>query len=204
MPFGWWFTASFLREQVCNHPSVTCIPSTTRHFSIIHPQQFIHPSFLPFPFIPHPPIIHFIIHPTSHPIVRPIYPSSLVSSFHPPFTPLTVTPSIPFTNDLTGMGADLYRIVFQLYHAPEYYLIIIFVVILCLWRDVTWKFYSRTALPQSYHIVQELQALDRRTNKTERAAARRKACIFYTFSSLFSPILNRGNFKHTIGGSATF
>ena len=46
------------------------------------------------------------------------------------------------------MGADLYRTVFQLYQAPEYYLVIIFVVVLCLWRDVTWKFYARTDLPQ--------------------------------------------------------
>eukprot|EP00026_Physarum_polycephalum_P000972 Phypoly_transcript_00973.p1 GENE.Phypoly_transcript_00973~~Phypoly_transcript_00973.p1 ORF type:complete len:1149 (+),score=209.12 Phypoly_transcript_00973:246-3692(+) len=83
--------------------------------------------------------------------------------------------------DGTSMGADLYRTVFQLYRAPEYYLVIVFVVVLCLWRDVTWKFFARTHLPQSYHIVQELQAMDKRSRKTDRASAR-KIYTGYSFS----------------------
>jgi len=82
----------------------------------------------------------------------------------------------------TSMGADLYKTVFQLYHAGVYYLVIIFVIVLCLWRDVTWKFFSRTSLPQSYHIVQELQALDKLSKKGERKASARKIYTGYSFS----------------------
>lgn len=80
------------------------------------------------------------------------------------------------------MGADLYRAVFQLYEAGTYYLCIIFVIVLCLSRDVLWKYFSRTSLPQSYHIVQEMQALERSNNngKPEKASAR-KICILYSY-----------------------
>lgn len=83
--------------------------------------------------------------------------------------------------DGTSMGADLYRSVFMLYRAPEYYLVIVFVVVLCLWRDVTWKFFQRTDLPESYHIVQEIQAYDTRDRNSNKASAR-KIYTGYSFS----------------------
>lgn len=79
----------------------------------------------------------------------------------------------------TSMGSDLYRSVFQLYEAGTYYLCIIFVIVLCLSRDVIWKFIVRTNLPESYHIVQEIHALE--NGKTETASAR-KIYTGYSFS----------------------
>jgi phospholipid-transporting ATPase len=82
--------------------------------------------------------------------------------------------------DGTSMGADLYRTVFQLYHAGTYYLDIVFVIVLCLARDVLWKFFTRTDLPQSYHIVQELQAIE--TKAKRREASAKKIYTGYSFS----------------------
>jgi hypothetical protein len=133
-----------------------------------------------------PPPTHHRQHTTAN--TPPIPPPTPSPHYHHTIT----TPATPATQSslFLGMGADLYKTVFQLYHAPEYYLVIVFVIVLCLWRDVTWKFFSRTHLPQSYHIVQELQAMDQLSRKTDRAASR-KICIFFSIFLDFLPISKR-------------
>lgn len=81
----------------------------------------------------------------------------------------------------TSMGGDLYRSVFQLYEAGTYFLCIIFVTVLCLSRDVLWKYFARTSLPQSYHIVQEIHALEA-VNKPNEQSSARKIYTGYSFS----------------------
>jgi len=83
--------------------------------------------------------------------------------------------------DGTSMGADLYRSVFQLYQAPYYFWAIIAVPVICLLRDVTWKFVNRTDLPEAYHIVQELEHLDTLRQKDPKAHAH-KPYTGYSFA----------------------
>ncbi len=78
------------------------------------------------------------------------------------------------------MGADLYRTVFQLYTTPLYYFSIIMVPVICLWRDFTWKFIYRTDLPQSYHIVQEIQKIHEKAQN----ASKKKICILFTTTNV--------------------
>jgi len=80
------------------------------------------------------------------------------------------------------MGADLYRVVFELYGAPYYYWCIIAVPVICLFRDVTWKFVLRTDLPESYHIVQELEKIRDRRGSSAAGGKGHKIYTGYSFA----------------------
>lgn len=82
----------------------------------------------------------------------------------------------------TSMGSELYRVVFELYLSPYYYFSIIMVPTICLFRDFTWKFVVRTDLPESYHIVQELEMLETAADKALTKATSRKIYTGYSFS----------------------
>ncbi|GAM27227.1 hypothetical protein SAMD00019534_104020 [Acytostelium subglobosum LB1] len=61
-------------------------------------------------------------------------------------------------NQSLGVGVDIYDIIFNVGKAPLFYLTLVIVPVVCLYRDYTWKFVNRYALPQAYHIVQELDS----------------------------------------------
>ncbi|RXW15132.1 hypothetical protein EST38_g10722 [Candolleomyces aberdarensis] len=59
-------------------------------------------------------------------------------------------PAIGFSTEYAG-------IVQRLWSNAVFYIVIIFVPLICLARDFAWKYYRRTYMPSSYHIAQELQ-----------------------------------------------
>eukprot|EP01132_Coremiostelium_polycephalum_P005005 gene5005-6233_t len=79
------------------------------------------------------------------------------------------------------VGSDLYSVVYNLGTTSLFYFSILFVPILCLWRDVTWKFIRRTNLPKSYHIVQEI---DKKfvLNNLNNSNSKKKIYTGYSFS----------------------
>jgi len=77
-------------------------------------------------------------------------------------------------------GADLYYVIFHLGTTPLFYFAVLITPVICLWRDVTWKYIFRTNLPQSYHIVQEIEMLD--DSKKSKSAKRRSHYTGYSFS----------------------
>ncbi|CAA7261647.1 unnamed protein product [Cyclocybe aegerita] len=68
------------------------------------------------------------------------------------FLPLyaVVAPAIGFSTEYQG-------IVPVLWTNSVFYFVLIMIPLFCLVRDFTWKYYRRTYMPSSYHIVQELQ-----------------------------------------------
>lgn len=56
-----------------------------------------------------------------------------------------------------GVSMEYSFIVPRLLGLPRFWLIIIFVPILSLLRDLVWRYWQRTYRPKSYHIVQEMQ-----------------------------------------------
>ncbi|PPQ89698.1 hypothetical protein CVT25_014099 [Psilocybe cyanescens] len=68
------------------------------------------------------------------------------------FLPLyaVVAPAIGFSTEYQG-------IVPRLWGSGVFYFVLILVPLFCLVRDFAWKYYRRTYMPSSYHIVQELQ-----------------------------------------------
>jgi len=92
----------------------------------------------------------------------------------------------------TSIGSDIYQVVFELYTTPLYYFTIIMVPIICLFRDLTWKFVQRTALPESYHIIQEQEMLEAMGNKVEGKSSAKKIYTGYSFSQDSSLGLGEG------------
>ncbi|KDR75257.1 hypothetical protein GALMADRAFT_249254 [Galerina marginata CBS 339.88] len=68
------------------------------------------------------------------------------------FLPLyaVVAPAIGFSTEYQG-------IVPRLWGNSVFYFVLILIPLFCLVRDFAWKYYRRTYMPSSYHIVQELQ-----------------------------------------------
>uniref|UniRef100_A0A8H8CP71 Phospholipid-transporting ATPase n=1 Tax=Psilocybe cubensis TaxID=181762 RepID=A0A8H8CP71_PSICU len=68
------------------------------------------------------------------------------------FLPLyaVVAPAIGFSTEYQG-------IVPRLWGNSIFYFVLILIPLFCLVRDFAWKYYRRTYMPSSYHIVQELQ-----------------------------------------------
>ncbi|KAF7321513.1 P-type phospholipid transporter [Mycena kentingensis (nom. inval.)] len=68
------------------------------------------------------------------------------------FLPLyaVVTPLLGFSQEYDGL-------VPRLWSDAIFYLVLLFLPLVCLVRDYAWKYYRRTYLPSSYHITQELQ-----------------------------------------------
>ncbi|KAF5351676.1 hypothetical protein D9756_007514 [Leucocoprinus leucothites] len=68
------------------------------------------------------------------------------------FLPLyaVVAPAIGFSTEYSGL-------VNHLWTNGVFYFVLILIPIFCLGRDFVWKYYRRTYMPSSYHIVQELQ-----------------------------------------------
>ncbi|KYQ90192.1 P-type ATPase [Tieghemostelium lacteum] len=53
------------------------------------------------------------------------------------------------------VGSDLYSVIYKLGTCAEFYLTIIFVPLLALWRDFSWKYVKRNIFTRGYHIAQE-------------------------------------------------
>ncbi|CAK5281819.1 unnamed protein product [Mycena citricolor] len=68
------------------------------------------------------------------------------------FLPLyaLVAPAIGFSKEYSGL-------VPRLWTDAIFYLVLLYIPILCLARDFVWKYWARTYSPASYHIAQELQ-----------------------------------------------
>ncbi|KAI0070017.1 phospholipid-translocating P-type ATPase [Panus rudis PR-1116 ss-1] len=68
------------------------------------------------------------------------------------FLPLycVVAPAIGFSTEYSG-------IVPRLWTNAVFYFVLILVPIVCLSRDLAWKYYRRTYRPETYHIAQEIQ-----------------------------------------------
>jgi len=64
-----------------------------------------------------------------------------------------------FENPTIDAGADLFYVIFHLVETPLFWFCLIIVPWICLFRDITWKYLLRTNLPQSYHIIQELEMM---------------------------------------------
>ncbi|KAL1660926.1 hypothetical protein GGF50DRAFT_118469 [Schizophyllum commune] len=56
-----------------------------------------------------------------------------------------------------GFSTEYLNIVPRLWSNAVFYFVLLHIPIFCLVRDFAWKYYRRTYLPSSYHIVQELQ-----------------------------------------------
>ncbi|PKI85530.1 P-type phospholipid transporter [Malassezia vespertilionis] len=56
-----------------------------------------------------------------------------------------------------GVSMEYYSIVPRLLGLPVFWLLLVFVPVCALLRDVLWRFYQRTYRPKDYHIVQEMQ-----------------------------------------------
>ncbi|KAH7883148.1 Ca-transporting ATPase [Phlebopus sp. FC_14] len=56
-----------------------------------------------------------------------------------------------------GFSTEYYGLVPRLWTDAIFYFFILFVPVLCLARDFTWKYYRRTYMPRPYHIAQEVQ-----------------------------------------------
>ncbi|KAF8200726.1 calcium transporting ATPase [Pholiota molesta] len=61
-----------------------------------------------------------------------------------------VAPAIGFSTEYQG-------IVPRIWTNSVFYFVLLFIPVFCLVRDFAWKYYRRTYMPSSYHIVQELQ-----------------------------------------------
>jgi len=78
-----------------------------------------------------------------------------------------------FRNPTIDMGADLYFVIFHLATTPQFWFSIIMAPMLCLYRDFTWKFVVRTNLPESYHIIQEIEMLGSAQNPQNKNTKKR-------------------------------
>ncbi|KAG7527721.1 hypothetical protein FFLO_06652 [Filobasidium floriforme] len=58
---------------------------------------------------------------------------------------------------LLGFSMEYQGIVPRLWTSGVFYLCLLLFPIICLARDYVWKYYRRTYMPRSYHIVQEIQ-----------------------------------------------
>ena len=56
-----------------------------------------------------------------------------------------------------GVSMEYSYIVPRLLGTPRFWIVIVFVPVLSLLRDLLWRFWQRTYRPKSYHIVQEMQ-----------------------------------------------
>lgn len=56
-----------------------------------------------------------------------------------------------------GFSAEYFGLVNRLWTDGVFYFVLLLIPIFCLGRDYVWKYYRRTYMPSSYHIVQELQ-----------------------------------------------
>lgn len=56
-----------------------------------------------------------------------------------------------------GVSLEYYQIVPRLLGLPLFWVLLVFVPIFSLLRDMLWRFWQRTYMPRSYHIVQEMQ-----------------------------------------------
>ncbi|KAK5584312.1 hypothetical protein RB653_005920 [Dictyostelium firmibasis] len=61
------------------------------------------------------------------------------------------------TINTTAVGSNVYYAIFHIGESAHYYLLMVFVPTLALWRDFTWKYVYRTFLPDQSHIIQEIQ-----------------------------------------------
>ncbi|EAL66682.1 P-type ATPase [Dictyostelium discoideum AX4] len=61
------------------------------------------------------------------------------------------------TINTTAVGSNVYYAIFHIGESAHYYLLLVFVPTLALWRDFTWKYVYRTFLPDQSHIIQEIQ-----------------------------------------------
>eukprot|EP01113_Clastostelium_recurvatum_P017915 TRINITY_DN2113_c0_g1_i1.p1 TRINITY_DN2113_c0_g1~~TRINITY_DN2113_c0_g1_i1.p1 ORF type:complete len:1143 (-),score=265.23 TRINITY_DN2113_c0_g1_i1:444-3872(-) len=88
-----------------------------------------------------------------------------------------------FELSTSDVGSDIYYSIFHLYRTPLFYLAIILVPFLCLWRDISWKYVYRTSLPKSYHIVQEMmRGKDDEKQVLRAASPGRSRHLGYSFS----------------------
>jgi len=72
-----------------------------------------------------------------------------------------------FDNPTVDAGSDLYYVIFHLVQTPLFWFSIIIVPWICLFRDYTWKFIFRTNMPQSYHIIQEIEMMEAKVKTRE-------------------------------------
>eukprot|EP01133_Synstelium_polycarpum_P003848 gene3848-4443_t len=84
------------------------------------------------------------------------------------------------------VGSDLYSIIYRIGQSVLFYLTIVLVPILCLYKDITFKFAKRTLKPRPYHIVQEIEkksskAKDPNAN-TNSIFRKKKLYTGYSFS----------------------
>ncbi|EFA74548.1 P-type ATPase [Heterostelium album PN500] len=79
------------------------------------------------------------------------------------------------------VGVDLFDIVYRIGQSSLFYLSIICVPVICLWRDFTWKYLLRTNIPRSYHIVQELHQ-KKPKQKSQQNTNPKKLYTGYSFS----------------------
>lgn len=56
-----------------------------------------------------------------------------------------------------GFSTEYYAVIPRMFTSPIFYLMAVFLPVLCLLRDFAWKFYKRMYRPQTYHHVQEIQ-----------------------------------------------
>eukprot|EP01112_Ceratiomyxa_fruticulosa_P018559 TRINITY_DN5957_c0_g1_i1.p1 TRINITY_DN5957_c0_g1~~TRINITY_DN5957_c0_g1_i1.p1 ORF type:complete len:433 (-),score=66.09 TRINITY_DN5957_c0_g1_i1:155-1453(-) len=89
-----------------------------------------------------------------------------------------------FSVPTVDVGSDIYFSIFHLALTPLFYLSVILVALLCLWRDISWKFVYRTNLPKSYHIVQEMMKEKKKeeSKATVAFSAERRRYLGYSFS----------------------
>eukprot|EP00123_Amoebidium_parasiticum_P014404 comp22485_c0_seq1/m.33915 comp22485_c0_seq1/g.33915 ORF comp22485_c0_seq1/g.33915 comp22485_c0_seq1/m.33915 type:complete len:1183 (-) comp22485_c0_seq1:540-4088(-) len=59
------------------------------------------------------------------------------------------------------VAVNIYMVNYQMFRTPVFWLTIVVVPIMACARDYLWKAYQRTVRPQDYHIIQELEKLEK-------------------------------------------
>lgn len=71
-----------------------------------------------------------------------------------------------YTVVFTSANMELRGMLAQLTSSPVFWLVAVLLPILCLSRDLLWKFWRRQFKPREYHIVQEIELEERRKGKS--------------------------------------
>jgi len=79
---------------------------------------------------------------------------------------------------ISTLGTEVFYSIYRLAAAPSFYACLFLVPVIALIRDFSWKFLFRSYLPQSYHIVQEVQQKERASHKQEKMV--RKDSLLHT------------------------
>lgn len=79
-------------------------------------------------------------------------------------------------------GEEVFFVIFRQVATPQFYLALLIIIFIALLRDFTWKYVVRAYRPDTYHIIQEVEKVQRKRPRKKAEAGAARPYLGYSYS----------------------